>query len=436
MRPAAAAAPAPAARSIQPPALLPPVLYIGWAHLCLIAAAALVAVRPADFAAYFHQPRTLAVVHLLTLGWITSTILGSLYIAGPLALRISLPAGPSDYAAWGGMVLGTLGATSHFWLGRFSGVGWSALPVLAGAGWVGARAVRRLREAPIHGAVKLHIALAFANFLAAGILGALLAFDKGLPLLGGSTLPNLYAHAHLAGLGWAAVMILGVGYRMVPMILPSAMPEGAGLWWSAALLELGAAGLAVGFLRQAAWLPAAAIAASAAFGVFLAQLAWMLRHRRPAPSARPKPDYHLWHVALALACLVLSLLLGLVLALTPLSDYTTGPGAVYGVLGLIGFASQMVAGVEIILLPLFAATLAIARGGFSALSPSPHRMARRGMTAAAFFLWAGAIAALAAGAGLPSAVLCGIGGVSLLAAAILGGINSALTLRHAFRRRI
>ena len=74
------------------PALVPPVLYLAWAHLCLIAGAALVALRPGDFAAYFHQPRTLAVVHLITLGWITSAILGSLYIVSPLALRMPLPA--------------------------------------------------------------------------------------------------------------------------------------------------------------------------------------------------------------------------------------------------------------------------------------------------------------------------------------------------------
>jgi hypothetical protein len=433
MRPAEA--PAPAVRSIQPPALLLPVLYIAWAHLSLIAAAALVALRPGDFAAYFHQPRTLAVVHLITLGWISSAILGSIYIAGPLALRMPLPARPSDYAAWGGMVLATMGAVAHFWLGLYSGVGWSAFPALAAAGWVGARVARRLRAAPIQGAVKLHIALAFANFLAAGTLGALLAFDKQTPILGGSTLPNLYAHAHLAGLGWATMMILGVGYRMMPMILPAAMPGGAGLWLSAVLLELGALGLAAGFLLQAPWIAAPALAAAAALAVFLLQVAWMLRHRRPAPAARLKPDYHLWHVGLALACLALSLLIGLALALTPISDYTTAPAAVYGVLGLVGFASQMVAGVEIILLPLFAATLAIARGGFTEDPPSPHRMAHRGMLTAAFFLWAAAIPALAAGVSLPSAALSGIGGATLLGAAALGAINSARVLRHAFRRR-
>jgi hypothetical protein len=435
MRPAAAPAPAPAAKPIAPPALLLPILYIAWAHLCLVAAAALVALRPADFAAYFHQPRTLAVVHLITLGWITSTILGTFYIAAPLALRTPLPAGPADYVAWGAVVLATAGVVTHFWLGRYSGVGWSALPILAGAGWVGGRVVRGVRAAPIQGAVKAHIALAFLNLVGAGILGALLAFDKDRPLLGGSTLPNLYAHFHLAGLGWAAMTILGVGYRMVPMILPSAMPKGAGLWLSAGLLEVGTLGLTAGFLLQAPWISVPALAAASGLAVFLAQVAWMLRHRRPAPAARLKPDYHLWHVGLALACLVLSILLGLALALAPISDYTTAPASVYGVLGLIGFASQMVAGVEIILLPLFAATLAIARGGLAQDPPSPHRMAQRGVQAAAFFLWAAAIPALAAGVSLPNAALTGIGGASLAGAAALGALNSARILRHAFRKR-
>jgi hypothetical protein len=203
------------------------------------------------------------------------------------------------------------------------------------------------------------------------------------------------------------------------------------MWLSAALLELGALGLAAGLLLQAPWIPVPALAAAAAFGVFLAQIVWMLRNRRPAPTGRPRPFFHLWHVGLALACLLLSLALGLVLALTPVSDYTTGPAAVYGVLGLIGFFAQMVAGVEIFLLPLFSAVLSIARGKAGDL-PSPHTMAHRGMLAAAFFLWAAAIPALAAGMGLQSAPLAGIGGACLLGAAALGALNSALILRHAF----
>src|SRR5207247_9256713 len=45
-----------------------------------------------------------------------------------------------------------------------------------------------------------------------------------------------------------AMMVVGVGYRILPMILPAAMPQGFWVYASAVLLECGIAGLVWGFL--------------------------------------------------------------------------------------------------------------------------------------------------------------------------------------------
>ena len=63
-----------------------PLLYFAFAHFCLGLGFAALVVSPGLPAGFFHHPRMVALVHLVTLGWITSSILGAFYIVGPLAL--------------------------------------------------------------------------------------------------------------------------------------------------------------------------------------------------------------------------------------------------------------------------------------------------------------------------------------------------------------
>jgi hypothetical protein len=62
-----------------PPSMMParwvPLLYFGVAHLCLATALAALAVTPRSLVGFFYHPRLLAVVHLVTLGWISASIL-------------------------------------------------------------------------------------------------------------------------------------------------------------------------------------------------------------------------------------------------------------------------------------------------------------------------------------------------------------------------
>ena len=69
-------------RRARLPGLLP-VLYFGLAHLSLAVAFGEVAIEPWKVAGFFYHPRMIAVVHLLTLGWISASILGALHLVGP-----------------------------------------------------------------------------------------------------------------------------------------------------------------------------------------------------------------------------------------------------------------------------------------------------------------------------------------------------------------
>ncbi|MCP3964263.1 MAG: hypothetical protein GY719_41065, partial [bacterium] len=365
----------PASRRKQRLPGLLPVLYFGFAHLALAAAFAEVAIEPQRVAGFFYHPRMIAVVHLVTLGWISGSILGALHLVGPMALRTPMPARRLDYWAFGAFALGSSGVISHFWIEELTGVAWSGLLVTLTFVHVGRKLLTALWRAPVPTEIKLPFVLAFVNIALAALAGTLLGLNRHLPFLPGSSLTNAYAHAHLAALGWAAMMVFAAGHRLMPMLLPSAMPSGRRVWTGAILLELGALGLFASFFGGGRWLGMAAACAVAGVAVFLANVIWMKRHPRPAPKALIRPDLGVVQSQLAFAYLAITCVLGAILAFSPeTTEQTLRLATVYGICGLLGFLSQLVVGISARLLPIFARLIA---AGWSEAPPTPHEMPDR-----------------------------------------------------------
>jgi hypothetical protein len=417
----------------MPPRLLP-VLYFAWAHLSLAAACVLLLMRPEEAAGFFYSPRLVAVVHLVTVGWITSSILGAIYIVGPMAMKMALPAGKLDYAAFACAVIGSNGMVSHFWLERYDGMAWSAGLLLLGILHVGVRVVRASIGARIQAAVKLHLALAFINLLSAGGAGILLGIDRSHQVLPGGGLSWVYAHAHLAALGWAVMMVMGAGYRLFPMVLPSAMAPEGGMWAGAILLQAGAAGLFATFALQrgGGWI--FALLTLGAFAAFASRMIWMMRNKRRLPPGFPRPDLGTLQALSALAFGVAALLIGLALSLMPSSEASLRLAPVYGVLGLLGFLSQMVVGIGARLLPMFAAGHAVFDAPPGTQVIRPHQMPDRRLQAVTLAAWLAAVALLAAGMWLPSSAVIATGAGLLLTGVIAGGLNDWIVLQYAWRK--
>ena len=408
-----------------------PLLYFGFAHLCLAAAFAAVALDPRGLAGFYYHPRMVAVVHLVTLGWITSSILGAVYMIGPMALRMPMPSRAADRWAFGLFAAGVTGMVVHFWVEEYWGMAGSGVFVTLAFLWVALRVFRGLSEAPIQRAVKLHFALGFLNLLGAAAAGLLLGLDKIFHFLPGYVLANVAAHAHLASLGWALMIVMGAGYRLLPMLLPAAMPERSSLWASALLLEAGLLGLLPGLVARRAWAGAFALLVVAGIAAFLREVLWMVRNPRPAPKELHRPDLGVVHVAQALVCLVLAAGLGLALVLSPDGEWKLSAIMVYGVLGLIGFLAQMVIGVNARLLPLFSWLTAYAGDDFRTVPPSPHSMPHRALQRWTLGLWSAGVPLLAVGLGLDRIGWLSAGGWLLLAAVVLDGIGAVRIVRHA-----
>ena len=407
-----------------------PLLYLATGLLSLVVAFSAVAVDPAGIAGFIYHPRMLAVVHLVTLGWIGGSVLGSIHIVGPLALRMPLRATGGDVAGFLAFAVGVMGMVSHFWIDSPRGMVWSAaLASLAflRTAW---RVLPRLGRAPIPAAVKAPVALAFVNVVLAASLGVVLGLNKVSPFLPVHHLQAVFAHAHLAALGFATLIVMGAGYRLLPMMLPAAMITGARPLFTAALVEAGVLGLVASFFLEGRGRRLSALLAAAGVALFLFHVATMLRHARPAPPERPRPDLPRAQALLALACLAVSAFLGLLLVLAPALDASSPTALAYGSLALVGFAAQMVVAVQQRLLPLAAWLWAYAGAGYEVTPPSLHTSSGPVAPALTFGGWALGTTLLVFGLAGEQLSVLRAGATLLLLGTLAHGLGLVATLRR------
>jgi len=299
-----------------PPRTLP-VVYVAAAHVSLALAFLLVALEPWRFMGFFYHPKMVAVVHLVTLGWITGTTLGLSYVAGPLALRMPVRANGWDAVACGLFLVGASGAITHFWLGEYGPVAWAGAMILPALAIVAVRIVRALRAAGAPLPVRLHVGVAYGNLLLAAALAIHLALRKAST--GAVPLPHVYAHVHLAAAGWATLMVMGMGHRLLAMLFPAAPPGDRTAWASLALFEIGLLGLTGALMADGPAWPFALLLALG-LAVFLGAVVRMRFRPRPPPAKLKRPDFGVLRVALALLCLVAACGFGLCLAFTPRAE--------------------------------------------------------------------------------------------------------------------
>jgi hypothetical protein len=412
-----------------------PLLYLGTAHVSLALACLLAAWWPHAVAGFFYHAWLIGLVHLVTLGWISFSILGTIYIVGPLALQMEMPPRTWDYVAYACALVGLIGMVGHFWIQQYAGMAWSAGTIATGVLYMTARIALRVRRAKIQPAVKLHIILSCMNFWLAAAMGLLIAIDKVAHFLPGFVLSHVFAHAHLAALGWATMMVVGVGYRLLPMTFPSKIPSGRSLWASAVLLETGVLGLFTTLLLRSAWTIVFGVTIVAGLAVFMAHVVWMRRHLAAKPAGAQRIQFGLLHAANAALSLIVASAIGITLLVVPASPTSLQWAAAYGVLGLVGFLAQMVIAMEARLLPMVTWFWAYEASRFKVPPPSPHVMRDRILQAIVFGGWTVGVPALAIGMGVSSARLVSVGAWALFVGVGLATLDSVSVVSHALRPR-
>jgi hypothetical protein len=416
-------------RKPPPPAL--PLTYFCFAYVALPFALFVALLAPGSIAGFFFHARMFAVVHSVTLGWITPSIFGALYIVAPLALRVDLPVRRLDWFVCVGLIVGALGVVGHFWIATYEGMVWSGGVLFVAFLAMAWRVGRALLESPAPAAVRAHIACAFLNVILAGLLGTLLALNRVRTVLPGDHIADVFGHAHLAAVGWAALTVFGVGYRLLPMFLPAKPPEGRRLWVALVLLEAGVLGIALSFVFGHEYVKWFAVVTALGILAFAVNMAGILRHRVPAPPKLRKPDIGMLQTGFALLCLLFATGVGLFLAFT--EEWRIDWIMVYGVVGLLGFLGQIVLGVGMRLLPMYSWVASWAAGEYKKLPTPQWEMTSRPLQWATLVGRLAGIPLLAYGLaqGLHDLIRAGAG--TLLLGTLAAGVNTVRILRHAVK---
>jgi len=382
-----------------------------------------------DLLDYYYQGHALALTHLLTLGWITMTIMGASFQLVPVALESTLYS--ERLARWQFwiMLLGVAAMVGHFWIGRHPGMAFGAGLVLIAVILFLINMGRTLWQLPRWDIVAQHVVAALAYLAATTVMGNLMALDKIYDFLGGQVLRTIHAHAHLAGIGWVTMMIFGASYKLIPMFSLGELRDERLARWQFWLLNLGMVGLFGTLLLQSGWALLFALLIAGAIGLFLWKMREVLRARR-----RPRLDWGLRHAMSAIATLAILTLLGLWLATgwTPGEEFGARLAFGYGVLALLGWVSVMIIGMMYKIIPFL--VWHHRYSDFVGLRPVPPATQFLGKTLprVEFWLLHGGIQMTVAGLIFASGLLVQAGTIVLA----LAGLAFALALSRIYRHLV
>lgn len=343
----AAGAPTPSATSVTLAAE-----HFAAAILYLVAGAiGLVWIAPELAAGAYPSPHVAGITHLFTLGWLTTTIFGALYQLLPVALGAPLRSVRVGHAGFilfaPGAGLFAAGVATQTTMLHHAGIALVALGIILVAGNVASSLPRARSRDVTWGAV----ATALAFLVSTLVLGVVLLHNLHTGFLAEARLRVLAIHLHVALVGWALIMMVGVSHRLLPMFL---LAHGADVRWtkrSLVLLAAGVLALGTGLAMRAdalAWTGTALL--EAGIGCFLWQAFSFYRVR-----VRRKIDIGMRFAGSALAFLAIAALLGPLVLARGIAQPRLATA--YVVIGLLGGVILYVAGFFYKIVPLLAWTV-------------------------------------------------------------------------------
>jgi hypothetical protein len=192
------------------------------------------------FSQHYFNPHTLAITHLMALGWGTMIILGASHQLVPVLIEGELFSNKLAYLCFFLAGLGIPLLAHGFYVFNF---GWLAQ---TGATAVNIAILLYLvnLSVSISRSKKRNIPAVFvlaatAWLMLTTIVGLLLLCNFTHHILSKDSVSYLSLHAHMGIIGWFLLLIIGVGSRLIPLFLISKFTNNRLLWWIFACVNLG-----------------------------------------------------------------------------------------------------------------------------------------------------------------------------------------------------
>ncbi len=329
--------------------------------------------RPSLLASYHYNQYVIAVTHLFVLGFLCTVVMGAMYQLVPVALETRLFSERLARWQFAFHLLGVTGMVWMFWKWDLKQVGHFGTVLMVGVGLFVYNIARTLWRVPRWNVTATAVTAALGWISLTVIAGLSIATGKctyesttglatvggiktlvsGLRLLAGfmshfNALSAMHAHAHLGGVGFFTLLIVGVSYKLIPMFTLSAVQSQRRAAASVVLLNLGLAGAFVTILLGSPWKLGFAFVTIAALAIYGWELRAILRARKRGPL-----DWGIRYFLTAVALLVPVSLLSVVLSWPglPLNPFIGQLENLYGFLGLIGVVTFAITGMLYKIIP-------------------------------------------------------------------------------------
>ena len=187
---------------------------------------------------YFH-PQTLAITHIMALGWGTMIILGASHQLLPALIDGKLSSDLLAYLSFAFAAVGIPLLVTGFYLFQ---TGWllqtGAIFVNAAVIFYLVNVVCSIYESRKCGVQAVFVATATLWLFATVLFGLLLVVNFTRAWLPENSVEYLSVHAHMGIDGWFLLLVLGVASRLIPMFLISKYNNPKKLWWIYTLVNL------------------------------------------------------------------------------------------------------------------------------------------------------------------------------------------------------
>jgi hypothetical protein len=419
-----------------------PLMFIVTGLLALFVSVGWLVARPEILAMYHYNPGTIAVTHLFVLGWLCSIVMGAMYQLVPVALETKLFSERLAKIQFAFHLAGFTGMVGAFAAWNMKPVAQFGAVLAIGVALFIYNIARTLLRVPKWNVVATSVASAIGWVLLAVAAGLTIAFAKSfsesLPVLAGfvfrfDPLGAMHAHAHLGGIGFFLVLIVGVSYKLIPMFTLGELQNHRRATWSVILLNAGLAGSFVTILLRNPWKLAFALVVVLALALYALELRAILRARR-----RAALDWGIRYFLTAVGFMLPLSLLAVALSWPglPVNALTMRLENVYGFLGFIGVVSFAIMGMLYKIIPFLVWFGTYSRHIGRAQVPALADMySARLQVAGYWFFLAGLLTTLVAMAFANAPAVRA--GTALLAVGLaVFGINGAKMLRHFVRPQL
>lgn len=407
---------------------------------------------------YHYNPFAVAATHLFVLGWICSVVMGAMYQLVPVALETKLF---SERLAWAQLICHAIGFAGMVWMFKawnMKQVGHFGSVMALGVVLFVYNITRTLFKVPKWNITASAIAAALAwlsftimmglfivagkcffeileNAPTAGLLGSPARVVKfmGERMQHFDAISAMHAHAHLGGIGFFTMLIVGVSYKLIPMFTLGEIQNRFRAALSVALLNLGLAGSFVTILLHSPWKLAFAALIIIALGLYGIEMAAILRARKRRPLD--------WGIKSFLTAVILLLpMSSLAVALCwpglPLNEFTGRLENLYGFLGLVGVISFAIIGMLYKIIPFLVWYGVYSKKVGLAKVPALAELYSEPLQIAGYFAFLAGLTGISIGILTCHALTLQLGAISLAISVGTLWLNVARMLAHFLRPKI